>query len=307
MAATNSGYPVDAWMANVIRSRWVAVAGAALVGLLAATGSIPPGVGIVILILLVLLAALGAVLPRDNADRRPAGPQSLPLAAASLEPELGLVAEALPDPCFILDRRGVVRHANRWAMASFAIHPGDTLTARLRVPALVAAFDRVARGGPPERVEFVERVPTERWFAAWFAHLAEPGELILLVLDDMSERRRSERVRADFVANASHELRTPLASLAGFIETLQGPAREDPEARDRFLSIMHEQAERMRRLIDDLLSLSRVEMKAHVRPAEPVDVSAAIRHVADSLAPLARELDVTIETRLPAEPAVGGG
>jgi two-component system phosphate regulon sensor histidine kinase PhoR len=121
----------------------------------------------------------------------------------------------------------------------------------------------------------------------------------MLLVDDMSERRNADRVRVDFVANASHELRTPLASLAGFIETLQGPARDDPAARERFLSIMHEQAERMSRLVNDLLSLSRIEMKAHVRPSDRVDLSTVISHVADSLEPLARDLGVVVETVLP--------
>ena len=89
-------------------------------------------------------------------------------------------------------------------------------------------------------------MPTERWFAAWFSRLdagGHPGNFIVLILDDLTERRRLDRVRVDFVANASHELRTPLASLAGFIETLQGPARDDPVARERFLKIMHDQAD----------------------------------------------------------------
>jgi two-component system phosphate regulon sensor histidine kinase PhoR len=215
-------------------------------------------------------------------------------------------AEALPDPTFILDRRGIVRYANARAATTFPIKPGDPLTFRLRAPDLTAAFERVARGGPAERVEFVERVPTERWYGAWFAPLDRAAgavpNFIVLTLDDLSEGRRVERVRADFVANASHELRTPLASLAGFIETLQGPAREDQQARARFLGIMHDQATRMSRLIDDLLSLSRIELKGHMRPSERVDLAAIVRHVTDALEPLARDLGVTIETGMPDGP-----
>ncbi|WP_301540115.1 histidine kinase dimerization/phospho-acceptor domain-containing protein, partial [Shigella sonnei] len=80
-------------------------------------------------------------------------------------------------------------------------------------------------------------------------------------------------MRSDFIANASHELRTPLASLSGFIETLRGPARNDAVARDNFLEIMQKQAERMARLIDDLLSLSRIEMKAHIAVKDQVDLT----------------------------------
>src|SRR5690606_5123894 len=119
------------------------------------------------------IVALVVLLPRPapgNPSMQAPGPQD------RVWPETGmnLFAEALPDPCFVLDRRGVVRFANGQALAAFGIRPGDALTFRLRVPDLLAAFERVSQGGPPERVEFVERVPTERWFAAWFARI-DPG------------------------------------------------------------------------------------------------------------------------------------
>jgi two-component system phosphate regulon sensor histidine kinase PhoR len=125
------------------------------------------------------------------------------------------------------------------------------------------------------------------------------SDLALLVLRDETEVRRAERTRADFLANASHELRTPLASLTGFIETLRGHARDDAEARDRFLAIMHGQAERMRRLIDDLMSLSRIELGEHIPPSGAVDMTAAVIDVVDALAPLAKERSVTLRTTLP--------
>jgi two-component system phosphate regulon sensor histidine kinase PhoR len=114
-------------------------------------------------------------------------------------------------------------------------------------------------------------------------------------------------MRADFVANASHELRTPLASLSGFIETLQGPARNDPQARERFLDIMKAQANRMARLIDDLLSLSRIELKAHVQPEHQVDLGPIVRQVADGLQTLARDRGVEVRIALPPEPLFARG
>jgi two-component system phosphate regulon sensor histidine kinase PhoR len=118
--------------------------------------------------------------------------------------------------------------------------------------------------------------------------------VIVLTLRDLSALRQAELMRSDFVANASHELRTPLAALTGFIETLLGPAREDAAARQRFLPIMQAQAQRMARLIDDLLSLARIERKAHLRPTDPVDLVPVLRQVIDSLEAVARERGVAI-------------
>ena len=101
-------------------------------------------------------------------------------------------------------------------------------------------------------------------------------------------------MRADFVANASHELRTPLASLKGYVETLQGKAKDDAEARARFLKIMEEQAERMSRLVDDLLSLSRVEMREHLPPSDDVDLGPILREVAQALEPVATRAGITL-------------
>ncbi len=288
-------------------ARWFLIVLALFIAGMMLAGGLSPGAGIAVLALAVVLTALLPRAPRG----RDAPPERRDVADPVWpETAVKLFAEALPNPCIILDRRGVVRYANRRAAEVFAIRPGDPLTFRLRVPDLLAAFDRVARGGEPERVAFVERVPTERWYSAWFARLDDGprmGNFVALVIDDLTEHRRIDRIRVDFVANASHELRTPLASLLGFIETLQGPAREDPAARERFLKIMRDQAARMSRLIDDLLSLSRIEMKAHVRPSGQVDLTSVVRQVADALEPLARELEVRIEVDVPAEPVMVTG
>ena len=118
---------------------------------------------------------------------------------------------------------------------------------------------------------------------------------MLITLHDITGIRRSEQMRADFVANASHELRTPLSTLIGFLETLRGPAREDAAARERFLGIMQEQAGRMARLIDDLLSLSRIELEEHTPPTGAVDAVAVLHAVIDSLEMRARERGMSVD------------
>jgi two-component system phosphate regulon sensor histidine kinase PhoR len=154
-------------------------------------------------------------------------------------------------------------------------------------------------------VQYRERSDAARIFKVDIDPVKRPGlktGFLLVTLSDVSEQIALAKMRADFVANASHELRTPLTSLTGFVETLLGPARDDREASENFLKIMLDQAERMRRLIDDLLSLSRLEMRAHHQPTDSVDLTAVLRHVCDALAPVAAENGLVVNLDLPDHP-----
>jgi two-component system phosphate regulon sensor histidine kinase PhoR len=238
--------------------------------------------------------------------RRPRRADDAP--AADLQPasfDIASVIEAivagLPDPVIVLDRDGRVIAFNAGAgTLAPALRRGDPASIALRVPELVEAVRQCQADGPVRRIEFSERVPTERHFEAFVSPISVANQnAVLIALHDMTAIRRVEEMRADFVANASHELRTPLAALTGFIETMQGPAREDAVARDRFLGIMREQAWRMARLIDDLLSLSRIELRAHMRPDTPVDLVPIVRQVVDGLQTLAQDRSVTIQVTAP--------
>jgi two-component system phosphate regulon sensor histidine kinase PhoR len=220
------------------------------------------------------------------------------------ETPMKAVLEALPRPAFILDRQGIVRYANREAAAAFAsTRLGDPLTLTFRAPEMAEAL-RQAVAGANAAAEYHPPGNTKSVYAVFLRPIAvgERGTgFVLALFEDASDRLAIARMRADFVANASHELRTPLASLTGFIETLQGPARQDPAASEKFLSIMLDQARRMRRLIDDLLSLSRAEMRVHRRPTDMVELNGVLAHVRDALAPLAAEQDVALDLSLPPE------
>lgn len=213
------------------------------------------------------------------------------------EDMLGPVIDALPEPVFVIDAE---THALAFNAAARILAPtlriGEPLSRSLRSPDMLDAAMRVLAGGNAEKASWVERLPLERWFEAHIAPIRFPGHqtVAMISLRDLTEAHRIERMRVDFVANASHELRTPLASLLGFVETLQGPAKNDPAARDKFLSIMREQAQRMARLIDDLLSLSRIEQHMHVRPAEAVDFTMLVAHIVDTLTPMAEENDIPL-------------
>jgi two-component system phosphate regulon sensor histidine kinase PhoR len=214
---------------------------------------------------------------------------------------LRAVVAGLPDPVVALDRDGRVLALNERARAlAPALRQGEPVAFALRMPELIEAIGRAAAEDEEQRVVYFERVPLDRWFETIVMPVkrgpnAIKPDLVLMTFHDLTPLRRVEEMRADFVANASHELRTPLAALLGFIETLQGSARDDAKARTRFLAIMQEQARRMARLIDDLLSLSRIELNAHRRPDTPVDLVPIVRQVVDGLETLARDRGVTVQ------------
>lgn len=208
------------------------------------------------------------------------------------------VVERLPDPLIVLDKDRGVRRANSAARMAF----GTEMPAVLRHPDLRAAIDRAFALGEMQAAEVTLPVPVPREVHAVVVPMEPPiaddGRAIL-VLSDRTRERAVERMRADFVANVSHELRTPLASLIGFIDTLRGPAADDPPAQQRFLGIMGEQAARMNRLIDDLLSLSRIELIEHQPPSGSVDLRELVTRLAAGFEPRLKERSVALDLRLP--------
>ena len=194
------------------------------------------------------------------------------------------VVERLPDPLIVLNAAGAPLRANAAAQVAF----GADIAAVLRHPELRGAIERGFATGATQTADLSLPVPVPRELRGSVVSLDPPladGGRALVVLSDRTRERAVERMRADFVANASHELRTPLASLIGFIDTLRGPAADDPPAQRRFLGIMAEQAARMSRLIDDLLSLSRIELAEHQTPVEQVELGKLLERLAAGFEP----------------------
>jgi two-component system phosphate regulon sensor histidine kinase PhoR len=293
------------------RAGWVVVAlfacGAILVGLTHPDWA----TGRVILVGATLAALAGGFIVIRRVTALTAAPAAVAAIGRSDARGLpfGLIVERATDPMLVVaggERSDL--NARRFLFANAAAREllriqraEGPLTTAIRAPEVLAAVDEALfehvtshalyqAGGVQERVWRVRAEPLE--------HEGE-RRLALVSLRDETELRRSERTRADFLANASHELRTPLASLSGFIETLRGHARDDAAARDRFLAIMQVQAERMRRLIDDLMSLSRIELGEHIAPSGRVDLALAVIDVLDALGPIAQERGVAFEQTLP--------
>lgn len=223
---------------------------------------------------------------RDEGDHLPDG--------VALSPLL----EGLLDPAFVIDRNSMVIAANGLAQSLMGAKPGLPVVAFCRAPGLLTAISQAIATGEIQNSEVELIVPTEHTLRVRVTSLAPTPSFtdpaVLIVLRDTTEEAQLAQMRADFVANASHELRTPLASLSGFVETLRGAAKDDPAARDKFLGIMQAQAFRMTRLIEDLLSLSRIEMREHLAPRDAVDLTSVIDHTARALTPLARDAGIEI-------------
>ncbi|MEO1221621.1 MAG: ATP-binding protein [Pseudomonadota bacterium] len=214
------------------------------------------------------------------------------------DPAMSVFMAAVPAPMLYLGPDGQIERANAAAEALF----GGWMLGRnhvtvLRQPALLALIEASYAGGPGGEARFVESGQAgQTIFRVQVTVLRDPkGLSLLLHFADITHLREAEEMRRDFVANVSHELRTPLTAILGFIETLRGPARNDQEAQDRFLTIMEDEARRMNRIVSDLLSLSRVEGQERIQPDDHVALDELLHSAVAALRPQAEEADNIIE------------
>lgn len=265
----------------------------------------------ILLVLLVLLFRTGGAAPPRHAEPARSEP-------TLTDPRLNAVLDALSAPTVLIDRRGNVMHANAAAYSAFpGLRQDHPVAFGIRSPDMIETLETVLRSEAEARTSFVDRVPVERSYDIVVRRLGQQqsgGErppagsaFAVIFMQETTGARRLEATRVDFVANASHELRTPLASILGFIETLRGAAKNDAQARATFLEIMEAQARRMARLIEDLLSLSKIEMSAHIPPSEDVDLALLVRSVCDALGGLARDRAVALELNVPSDPVIVTG
>ena len=196
-------------------------------------------------------------------------------------------------PILLLGSDELVTAANPAARALLGDHlMGRHYITALRQPALLDQVEQVYRTGQPGTARYLGRAGDSD--TSYDVKVSRAGSLTVLAFTDQSALEDVGKLRRDFVANVSHELRTPLTALLGFIETLRGAARNDPAAREKFLEIMAREAGRMTRLVDDLLSLSRVEEDERVRPVDPVPLGEVLRATLTELGPVSAAAGVTV-------------
>jgi len=221
--------------------------------------------------------------------------------------DVSQVVTALPDPVLLVgpDERIVARNGRAEQLFGTDITGWHYVTA-LRQPALLDTIEATLADGGRRNTRFLSRDGNRdtAWDVSVAGIVLDTGHHVLVAFADRSAVEEAGQMRRDFVANVSHELRTPLTALLGFIETLRGSAREDAAARDRFLGIMEQEAGRMHRLVEDLLSLSRVEDEERLRPTAPVDLVEVIREAVTVLGPMARDQGLELRLELPDAPRV---
>ena len=285
----------------VRRGGWALAATVGAFAYVAMRGSAINALEFVSCLACVCVGIIAVVRPKSGELSRPE------IGADTLAATASRFADALGEPTLIIDARFVVLHADASAQSQFAsLSPGKPIEFALRNPDLLAALESVRSSGEATTTEFHLVVPNETWFEVSIVPLSDEDNAgasqLLLMMRNLTEQKRAEAMRVDFVANVSHELRTPLTSLLGFVDTLQGSASEDEEARARFLSIMRSQAGRMANLINDLLSLSRIEMHQHKKPTDRVDLILLLGEVVEGLQTQAAEAGVEIDYDHPADP-----
>ncbi|MBM3522244.1 MAG: PAS domain-containing protein, partial [Alphaproteobacteria bacterium] len=233
-------------------------------------------------------------------------------AAASDAAAIAAALDSLPDAILDIDEQLRIVAANAAARERFGAEVGAEIASVIRDPDVLAGIEDTMTGHETVMVPLTLAGAVERHFEARLLRPQLGGNArprVLAVFHEVTALRRMDAVRVEFVANVSHELRTPLAALIGFIETLRGPAREDAEARERFLVIMQAEAQRMTRLVADLLSLSRIEASEHAAPSDRVALAPVLGRVAEALALPSREKRIRIILDVPSDlpPVVGDG
>lgn len=213
------------------------------------------------------------------------------------------LVSAVTIPIMVVNSQSRIAEINSEAKAIFgAGSKGRNYVAVLRQPEIVEAIESSLKSGAPNETRYsVSGHGGDRDYSVRVVPITSPIRGIVVNFLDVSHLQAEGQIRRDFVANVSHELRTPLTAMSGFIETLRGAAKNDPAAQERFLGIMAKEADRMNRLVDDLLHLSRVEAEQRVRPSESLNITDILNTAYTQLEKIAASQELVIEKDFPDE------
>ena len=224
--------------------------------------------------------------------------------------DISALVQAYPNPVLLIGRDERVVAAN--GAAEVVIGPdlgGRHYISALRQPDVLDAIEGAFLDGEMHGTRYLGQAGQRdtTWKVTAAPVRLSAGRAVLLSFEDITAVEEAGQMRRDFVANVSHEMRTPLTALLGMVETLRGPAKDDEGARDRFLGIMEREAGRMSHLVDDLLSLSRVEENERLKPVDEVNLSALVSEVVEVLQPVAAQAGLALRLTTPDAPVLVAG
>jgi len=189
-----------------------------------------------------------------------------------------LFINQLEDIIIILNKFNIITYSNKAAVENFGLNlEGKHIGSEIRIPELLDAIDNNKIDKELKKIDIELKIPVFKFYK--ISIISIKSDHTLIVIRDFTEMRKSQNMRSDFIANASHELRTPLVSLKGFLETITDSAKDDPKSQKKFLEIMKSEAKKMEVLIEDLMSLSRIELQEHIRLKDKVDIKEVIENV----------------------------
>ncbi len=318
------------WMRLLRLELFLAVPSAAMFGGLSVNSAIQPPTALVcwILLNLMMLGMLHYLLRKNEAlkarQQRPANTRDYAAAVERLGSDLAeararsqadaaalrAILDGIERPVLTFDVRRRLEFMNLAAKSLFGSGlEGRDIAAALRHPDVLQAIDRSVTDRVSRTAEFPVFAPVRRRFRVSIDALPARfagGQGFVAAVDDVTDSRQVQEMRSGFVADVSHELRTPLAAVLSIVDTLQGPARNDPEAQTRFLDILREQSDRMARLVDDLLALSRIEMNEHQPPRDRINLAGVLEEVCESLDLLAQAREMRLERSFATDLPVAG-
>jgi len=248
--------------------------------------------------ILIILLVLAAVFLQKRKKSKTSETNQIVSSQVYLDQDLQKnYIDEIEDLILIVNSFNIVSFANKAAQAFYSPNiVGRNIISLIRIPDLTDKIDECRSSKKSQYIEFENKIPIYQFFKVRISNLNEQS--LMLVIKNYTEIKKAETLRSDFIANVSHQLKTPLVSIKGFLESIAGPAKDDAKAQHKFIKIMQEESNKMEDLIEDLMSLSRIESQAHVQPKDKVDIQLILKNLIESTAKVVEKKQMTIELNI---------